>query len=474
MNNIERNHILKVVFQFIREIAKELIFIIIGYSFLNSKFGSKIAIILIIAGIIIDISICFLEWYKTFFYIKDGSIFYQSGILNIKKREIPFNNINTVDVSQSIIEKVFNLCKIKVDTGSVKSDESEILLLINSERAFELKDTLLVRQRNEKESEQENKQQHKKYILSMKDLMIYALTSNSIFKGVGIIYALYHFSDDYISKIFKVDIGKSTENMVKSKIYGNVILGIVGLIIILIILSIILSIISSFIKYYNFNVCIDEDKLNINHGLFNKKNYSFDIKKIKGIHIKQSLLMQFFNIRTLEIESIGYGDEKGEKAILYPVCNEEFQNNLIKELLPEFLYDGSVNKVPKNAYLRFIFKKIVFSLIAAAYCIYRFKYGYLSFILMIFLIALGHMQFKNTSAGISDRLVYMSYNGFNKKQSIIKIKAVQSLSISYNYFQKLKGVCNYNINIFSNSFGNSIEVKNLSNDLMDDFTCRIS
>lgn len=56
--------------------------------------------------------------------------------------------------------------------------------------------------------------------------------------------------------------------------------------------------------------------MNISYGLINEKNYSFDKKKIKGIHIKQNLLMQFFNISTIEIENIGYGDEKGEKAIL--------------------------------------------------------------------------------------------------------------------------------------------------------------
>jgi putative membrane protein len=463
LNKVERNHILKVIFEFIKGICQDVIIIIAALSFLPSKVGDK-AVFIIVTFIVIDLIWKFLQWNKNIFYIKNDSIFYQDGVVNITRREIPFDKVNTVDISQGIIDKLFKLSKIKIDTGSAISGESEISLLIKSERAFELRNILLKREESTVKVEQENK----KYSITTKDLIVYALTSNAVLKGIGIIFALYNFLDDYISKLLEIDMIKSTENIVKMGIRDNMIIGAAIITIIVITVSIVLAVISSFLKYYNFNIYVDKEKLNIRYGFFYKKNYSFDINKIKGIHIKQSLIMQFFNTRTIEIESIGYGDEDGEKAILYPLCSEKFQDDLIRDILPQFLYDGSIDKAPKNAYSRFIFKKLIFSVLIVGFFIYKFQYGYLSCILLLVVTILGHMQFKNTALGMGDRLIFMSHSGFNKKQSIIKISAVQSLTMSYNYFQKRKGLCNFEINIFSNSFGSGIKVKNLRNKLIDE------
>lgn len=94
---------------------------------------------------------------KNIFYIKESSIYYQDGVINITKREIPFGKVNTVDISQSVIDKLFKLSKIKIDTGSAISGESEISLLIKSEKALELRNILLKRDESNVEVEQENK-----------------------------------------------------------------------------------------------------------------------------------------------------------------------------------------------------------------------------------------------------------------------------------------------------------------------------
>ncbi|MCY6483137.1 PH domain-containing protein [Clostridium aestuarii] len=460
MNNIERNNGLEAVYEFFKGIFKELIFIFLAYNFLNKRFGNKIAMLILVVYIIFDILICFLEWYKTIYYFNEKSIFYQNGIVNITKREVPLSKINTIDMSQGIFERIFKLTRIKIDTGNVKNDESEICLTVSSKRASEIKNILI-----DKENEQINTDKEKEYKLNLKSLIIYSLISNAILKGLGLIWIFNKFLDD-IKKFIKFDILHYFKD-IKLEEVNNKILGIIIFIMGIIIISICLSIIYNCFKYYNFKTFLEENKLNVSYGFVDRKNYSFDKKKIKGVHIKQNFLMQILNMGTIEIESIGYGDKKGEKAILYPICNEKFQKEIISELLPEFCFTEQIYKSPTSACVRFILKKIIFSSIIFVFLIYKFKYAYVGLVLLIFVLILGYMQYKNTAIGISDTLVYMSYNGFYKTKSIIKISAVQSSTISFDYFQKRMGLCDYTINIFGVFFGKNIKVKNMRYELIE-------
>ena len=79
---------------------------------------------------------------------------------------------------------------------------------------------------------------------------------------------------------------------------------------------------------------------------------------------------------------------------------------------------------------------------------------------------MGYFEFRNTAFGIDRNLIYMSYHGFNKTQSILKMTAVQSLTLSYSYFQHKKGFCDYSIILYSSNAGKVLKVKNLKDDII--------
>ncbi len=457
MNNIERNHIFQLFSLLFNILFKNIIFFVLGFNYLFKKFDVYESLIIILICLVSILVISFISWYNCFFYLKESSIVLKKGVFSITKREIPFEKVNTVDISQNIIQKIFNLSQIKIDTGTVKTSKSELSLLLKSYRAKELKNLLLNNEINSDELEKNNNI----FKLNSKDLLIYSLTSNTILNGIGIIFILYNFVDDYINNILDIDLFSKLN--ITNFSFIKIIFGLLFILSI----SVILAIIKSFIKYYNFKVFVEKNKLNISYGLFNKKNYSFQINKIKGLHIKQNLTMQLFNLRTIEIESIGYGDEDDEKAILFPIINLNSQKEIINNLMPFFNFRGNIYKSEKPALFRFIFKKLVFVSLIISVSIYFSQYGYFSILLIPISLILGYMQYKNSAVGISNDLVFMSRNGFNKVQSIVKLNAAQSFEISYSYFQRLKGLCNLNTNIFSNNFGNNIKVSNLNYNLVN-------
>lgn len=451
LNKVERNHIIKLISSIAKFIIKNFLFIIIILKPLYTEFGIYKSLLFGSIIILVVSIMYFIDWHNTIFYFEENSISYKKGTINVKKREIPFNKINTVDISQSMIQKLLDVYQIKIDTGSVIEEKSEIVLLLESSRASEIRNLLL-----EKNTDNIDEDTTNEYTLSSKDLLIYTLTSNVILSGMGIIFVIINFIDDYINEFLNINL---IDRIIPS---DNAVFKMVLIFILFVIFSIFIAIIRNYIKYDGFRVYIENDKLNIKYGMCNKKNYSFQRKKIKGIHIKQNFIMQKLNLRTIEVESIGYGDEEGEKAILYPICTEKLQKNIIEDLMPEFSFKGTINKPPKNSIFRFMIKKLIFAFIIICFLVYKFSYGYLSILLIPFVLVVGFLEYKNTAMGMSENLVYMCCNGFNRNQSIIKMSAVQSFEVSETYFQKLKGLSNYKINIFGNQFGNSIKVCNLS------------
>ncbi|WP_242947249.1 PH domain-containing protein [Clostridium haemolyticum] len=47
------------------------------------------------------------------------------------------------------------------------------------------------------------------------------------------------------------------------------------------------------------------------------------IKSINAIKLKQNFIRQKFNLYRIEVSTVGYGDESGEEAIIYPIANKK-------------------------------------------------------------------------------------------------------------------------------------------------------
>ncbi|MDD3224517.1 MAG: PH domain-containing protein [Clostridium sp.] len=464
LNKILRNHFFKIFYSF-GKMFKELISIVFAWGFLMKWIGVKLGI-LAASGMIVLIFVYYIvEWRKNIFIIKDKSIYHKEGVFNVKEIEIPLKRINTVDISRGPIEEFFKVSTIKIDNGNAKDHESELKFILNKDRAEEIRNLLLKRNKCEFKTEQLS------YSLGLKELFIYSIISDSMIKGLGILFALQQFLDEYIKKIFKVNVntskyaGKFISSNFNNKIY-EVFIMIFGLLFV----TFCISIIYSTIKYYKFKLWTDDSKICINYGIIDKKNYSFHRKKIKGIHIKQSILMQVLGYFTIEIESIGYGDEKGEKAILYPICNRRLKDEILNNLLKEFIYEGDFNKPSNSVYMSFFYKKLIF--LTAATCVLGFiklKFILFGIPLFAFLFIIGHSQFKNTALGMNKDLVYIGHNIFTKTQSILNVKAVQSVTLSYNYFQHRRGICNYKFILYSSDYGKEIVVRNLTDNIIEEF-----
>ncbi len=476
-SNYKRNHISFIVEEIIKSIKSIFIFIIIAITNIDEG-----GIYVILGLIVLSILKSLIKWFTVKFTINNNEIIYYAGLINKKKLEIPLDKINTIDINRNIIDRLFKVSSLKIDTGAVKEIGQEIKLKINEKDAYELRDIInglenKIINDNSKSPEDINKNSLYKTI-TFKEILIYALSKSKIFWAIGGVFFIIDFIFN-LEETFNLSITNNVvDNIDIEKAFSIgllrfVLIGILIFIVIYIFISII-YIIFEFVRLYNFTLINDQNDIKIKYGLLTIKEYSIPKDKIYAIRYKQNILQQLFKISQVEVVTIGYGDEKNEQAILYPMADRTFINSILKLLLPSFEFNGDINKPSKGVLSRFIIKRsviLILFLIVPLYfiipnTILTIKIFIFS-ILFLYNALLGYLNYKNTSLGVNKELIIASSGSIEKVTSVIKQEYLQSVEIKENPFQRKKYVCNYRLDIYSNKFGDMVIIQNMNRDLLN-------
>lgn len=432
--------------------------------------------ILIIGSVIKAIK----KWKNTEFYIEENLLVYKTGFLRSTKQEIPFSKIDTIDVGKSLVDRIFNICTVKINTGNVTEKETEFNMKLKYSLAEELRETILS-SKTDNESElvllDKKDEKNLEKVISIKEIVMYAVTKGKLAWAFGGFFAVMNFADDF-EKFAKTsiikDLGESIS--IDSTVLQNrtkAVFMIIGLLLIMYIIINLLSIVFEIVKFYGFTIIVKNNNFSISYGLINKKEYSIPIEKIHGLKYKQGLLQQWLGIYTLETVTIGYGDEKNEKAILYPIANNKFKEEFLDKMLPEMIFSNKVEKPPKSSIKRFMLMRILIPLIILIPLYFiievipsEFKLTVIAVIVLLSAIA-GYLNYKNTSLGVTDTIIVTSAGGFNKTTNYIRQSSIQSIEKIQNPLQRKAMVCDYKLDIQSNNLADSVKVRHMEEELID-------
>ena len=469
MNVENKNHWIFIGYEAVSSL-KEWLFLLIILFF-------KVKWYYIVLACVIILIYSIIKWYNIKFYISDEMLVYKQGILSRKKQEIPLDKISTVDMEQNLINRIFDVCNLKVDSGAVGDGQTEVKITVKMDFAKKFREELLKSYKSSEEIK-EDKSLKESYIkASMKDLAIYGITKNKLGWLVGL-FAILSQINEFLSEEFLNSIDNKAESFVNgigdiAKNSTSIAFIVISVILVILFLYIIVSVVSiliEIIKYYNFSLYESSNKLNIEYGLITKKKYSLPIEKIQALKLKQNFLGQFLGLYNMEGIVIGYGDEDDKKAIIFPVANEKLKNHIINTLLPEFNFEGDFNNPPKRAIFKFIVKRNIISLILISPAVYFIPTMPLKLILISICILsqtlLGYRNYKNTSMGLNRDVIVMSSGAVVKTTHLIKQKTVQSIGTKQNPLQRFRNVCNYKVDVCTNYFGEVVEVKHLECELI--------
>ncbi|MFJ3391011.1 MULTISPECIES: PH domain-containing protein [unclassified Lysinibacillus] len=413
------------------------------------------AILALVSGIV--------KWRTFVYWFEDGELRVKYGLFVKKKRYIPFERIQSLNYNEGIFHRIFGLVKVQVETAGSKDRKPEVELTAIRKAAADIIELEMRRAKNQVNEQMNDEQSLIEevsvptiYHMSIRDLLILAITSGGI--GVvlsGVAAIISQFSDIIpYEEIFSelADFAKIGAFLVALTV------------IVSLILAWFVSFVITLINYYEYTVRIEDEKLIITKGLIEKKRITLPLNRIQAIRIVENPVRQLFGYATVVVESAGGngGEGNDKKITLFPLIQKQDCLGTLEQLFPQINWRPEFIYSPERArpfFYRIDFVWLIPIIGACSYFLY--PYGLLSLLLMPLTILIGVWQHKSAGYMIDGKQLTMQYRVFSRTTFFMEKKRIQSIETTQSYFQKRKGVMSVKATVMSGMTGMAGNVRNL-------------
>lgn len=451
-----------------------LIFVVNGFQGDSSGGGHWTDFVPYIVGFLVLAFILgsgIIKWKRFVYWFEEDELRIEYGLFVKKKRYIPFERIQSLNYTESILHRPFKLVKVTIETagsGSAKEAEAELTAItrdnakrIETELANAKKRKTSITKAEVTLTEDQNHESVLDsavpiYKMSMKDLIILATTSG----GIGVVFSgLAVFMSQFSDIIPYKEIYDEFVVFLK---FGFFIVAISIFMVLL--FAWLISVILTTLNYYQFTIVQENDQIVLTRGLLEKKKVSIPIGRVQGIRIVENPLRQLFGYCTVIVESAGGSLEEHDKNIkLFPLVKKSEIKQPLNQLFVDFDFEPEWTSSPKRAksfYYRIDFLWMIPVMVAVSY--FYYPYGLLSLLLFPIVILLALWQHHSAAFALNRNQLSLRYRGISKYTFFIEKKRMQSLQMKQSPFQKRKKLASIQTTIKSGMLGTTAKVDHLN------------
>ncbi|MBY0121168.1 PH domain-containing protein [Bacillus sp. S/N-304-OC-R1] len=437
MSEPKRLHPISAVVNFLKQL-KELIipfFVFVVFGSKNGSFQFIMSIVVIIIILILGI----ISWLRFTYRLEEGELRIEYGVFIRKKRYIPFERIQSLDLSEGILQRPFGLVKVKVETaGSSKGEAEAVLTAITKEEANFIQHTLFsaknkIDEQSTELFEKSSQEEDILYKITPRELLLLASTSG----GAGVVFsAFFAFVFQFEEIIPYERLFRGLEDIISSGVILVSILVFIGFL-----FAWVVALIGTMIKYAEFTVKKLGEDLIITRGLLEKRQLTIPLHRIQAIRITENVIRQPLGFGTVYLESAGGSaiDQDSARVMLLPIIKKDRVAEILSPYLKQYVFEANMNRAPGRALKRYLLRGILFSLPAAAIPIIFFRpWGYFGLMFVLISMVWAVLRFKDTGWSIADLQLTLRYRTVNKTTVYMNRNRIQSLRIQESYFQRRK------------------------------------
>lgn len=461
MSEFHRQHPVAAIsgaFALIREnIVTILIFLFLGVSNENLDFLWWIS-----GGFIVLLLLGFGSWWRFQYKIENGQLHIKRGLFVRKNLYLTKDRIQVIDITAGIIQRMFGLVKVDIQTAGSSSREASIEA-VTKERAREI-NRLLRKGKDDTDTETETdigqtESPKKVFTLPGKELLIAASTSGSF----GIAFSILATVFSQIEPL--LDESEMYEVLIEIMPAQNDAMTIIFMVLIFIAAAWLLSFFSTLISYGDFRLNVKDDDMVISRGILEKKRITLPYNRIQAVHISEGIIRQPLGYASVHIESAGYGDDKGTGSIvLFPLMKRYSLIRFLNEILPDYqkLHEGM--RPPARSARRYMIRSsVVITAVTAA------LYGALNLNLLVWIfpalsVYWGWLRYRDAAVALDGDVMVIRSRGLAKNTAYIKRKRIQDVTVSQSWIQRYRELCSVTVHVASGDHGKSFSVTDLEAD----------
>lgn len=341
-----------------------------------SSVGIGIAVIVVFVLIVGIVSLY--QWfsYRHLYYELGGEEFnLYSGILNKKRVHVPYQRVQSVNQSATLVQRVFGVCTVHIDTAGGASNKAVVVPYIQKGQAEQLRTELFARKHyaviqqsgidpaavqhaavpvsgtvpdsvqvpsaltgmpgqpaNILDAPAEIWQDLRgvfggaaistgrvtyEYGLTNKELVLTGLSNNTAF--VLIVIGVLGAISQFISSIGSIFFGHEEELAGQvvatgSRLFGGDLLT-AGIVVVVgaVAFMWLVSIIATCISYGGFRACRRDNRIEVEHGLLQHRFQGVDIDRVQSVIVKQSFIRRIFGYCELSLGKIDAMSDSSEE-----------------------------------------------------------------------------------------------------------------------------------------------------------------
>ncbi len=425
-----------------------------GIAFLVSQGFSVWTITLFVLGIVFVAALAglwgFLSWRATTYVVTGDAFRLRQGVFQKRERTIPLEHVQSVDTVQRVIQRVFGVVEVRIETAGGGASEPDASLSALSREAAET-----LRRRIEGSSREATGPTVLRR-LSVRELLVAGATSGQIGVALSLVAVGSQFVDNFFSEEF---IRRLVETFAPNWLMVVLIVVPAGAL-----LAWLLAIAGTILAYAGFTLSREGDFLYIKRGLIERREATIPLSRIQAVRISEGVLRQPFGLASLRVESAGYGEDSGVSTTLFPLLPRDEAQNLLAAAAPEFALDPTLNPLPRRALRRYVVRSIIPALFFAAaaalvsYLIFGAALGLVALLLILPAAVYGWLRYRAAGWVFEEDRLVVRNRSLGRKTTIAPRRRLQSRVVVRSPFQRRLRLATFLARVASGSGGSSLRV----------------
>lgn len=390
--------------------------------------------------------------------IAEDELIVKQGILFRQERHVPFERVQNINETQGILHRFFKVSKVTLESASGQTPEA-VFNVISKEALQEIR--AAVKQKATVENLQFEQVESPIKVNATQQLLF--LPAGEVMKhglvtlqgmiplaiGIGFLAQQDGLWDKFFGQaLSKLPGSDNINSEMLAQAPGIVIASLLGLALFAIICFGALSILHSLLKFYDFTLKREGEKLLAQRGLLTKLSSSTSIQRIQKINIHQGILHRLFRRVTVSCKTAGNAmaaaDGIAKFDVLAPLLDKQNSHTLLRSIFPELNWkflnenDPMWQKIPYRSWRRMVKWKLFFFGVISLVLAFWIKLWALALFIPAAIWSVYDAQREAKAAAFiytDDYVVYRS-GWLSKDLSIVPMQKGQAADLKQNIFDK--------------------------------------
>lgn len=397
-------------------------------------------------------------YFRLYYYIKDGELILEKGIIRRKKLSLPLERIQSVNFKQGILHQVLNVVSIEIDTAGSAGREFSLQALAREDAEL-LRETVEKNRKSivadpqydEAQGEilnseinkiQPEKSQQLLFKLSPLDLIKIGISQNH-FRTAGIIMVFFLSFFDDLEEALDINLSKKIEEFMGMTedvdFWPYLIIGVPFFFAI----SFLITLFRTVLQYFGLKFWRLERGFRMESGLFTRQEVYADLGKLQFVRWDSSPLKRLYKMVSVRLPQAASVQVSRRLSANVPGCYEEHLESIRHAYFPEEKnYAETTHGVNWRIVIRMFILQGIFPVTVGILASWNWfgmdVWGWL--IWLPFALWLSIQYYRTWKWHVSEEGIRTAWGVLNRHQILLQWHKVQAVTIRQSIFLKRRGL----------------------------------